>query len=263
MSIVDNTIAHLREWAPVFQGNVAGAADYAEGLNNGPGDSVSLPLPAAYVCPAGSTSDGNVLIAGGTLQYVRRYYGIVVELNAQGDRRGQAPIMQLDDIEKQIRGALVGWVPTDPGDCSNVGYAGYWFSGSHKLNFNRARLWWQFTFALDTQIDETDGWNAADEGVPLEAIELDGFYPPDKDMLTEEPSFVVHIPTQPGESLWDVDAEHQPRSIWDQGQSRWDRFVPGERLTPFVPGLPDDQQPPAPDQPPRPVPLWRRLWRNR
>ena len=60
-----------------------------------------MPLPAAYVLPLGQDADGNQ-IWNGLIQIIHKTIGVAVELDAQTDRRGQAPTMAFEEIETQI-----------------------------------------------------------------------------------------------------------------------------------------------------------------
>jgi hypothetical protein len=121
---------------------------------------------------------------------VRRSVAVVVELDARADRRGQQPAMTYDAIEKALFSALLNWVP---GECITRNNQGYWIEGGHFLDLDRARLFYQWEFALDTILDDTDAWQIP--SVPLESIEVDIFKVPPQDMETDTPAAIVVIPT--------------------------------------------------------------------
>src|ERR1700728_4107174 len=89
---IDLVIAQLRTLALLFAGNVAGAAAYANGID----DQVWLPLPAAYVMPLDDDAGENTSMAGPQQIVTERIAVIVVLANAttEGDRRGQASAEQ-------------------------------------------------------------------------------------------------------------------------------------------------------------------------
>ena len=89
--ILDATIQQLRAYCPPFAGRVAGVADFRLGLQN---YNATMLLPAAYVVPLDQESDGNSAMVG-LYQFVRKTLGVVVELDARADRRGQDPAMSL------------------------------------------------------------------------------------------------------------------------------------------------------------------------
>jgi hypothetical protein len=173
----------------------------------------NMPLPAAYVILLDQESDGNHNMVG-LYQFVRKTIGVVVELDATGDRRGQAPAMSTEDIQVALNHALLNWPPAM---CLTVNQQGYWFSGARPLDLDRARLFYQFEFALNTVLDDTDGWQPP--SVPLESIEVDIWKVPPQDMLVDVPAAIIKIHTQEG-SIWDGG-----QSLWDAGLSTWDQGV--------------------------------------
>jgi hypothetical protein len=221
--IVDATIQQLRTYCPPFGGRVAGAADFQQGLKN---YNANMALPAAYVILLDQESDGNHNMVG-LYQFVRKTIGVVVELDATGDRRGQAPAMSTEAIQTALNLALLNWPPAM---CLTVNQQGYWFSGGRPLDLDRARLFYQFEFALNTVLDDTDGWQPP--SVPLESIEVDIFKVPPQDMLVDEPAAIVKIATfgsiwDGGQSLWDGglttwDQTAVAGSIWDGDATTWD-----------------------------------------
>jgi hypothetical protein len=183
--IIGTFISQLRANAPIFAGRVAGAAEFYAGLRN---YNTSLPLPAAYVLPLGQDADANS-VWGGLIQIVHKSIGVAVELDAQNDRRGQAPTMNFEDIEAQIFASVLNLVL---GDCRMV--RGASFSGARYLDLDRARLWYQWEFNLDWQITDADGVQPRSE--PLRSIEVDLWkqphvWPPPEN----DPAVVIKIPT--------------------------------------------------------------------
>ena len=180
--VIAATIAQLRAYCPPFGGRVAGAADFERGLRH---YNANMVLPAAYVIAPSPASDGNLALTG-TLEYVRRTLAVVVELDATADRRGQAPVMTFEAIEAALQRALLNW---QPGVCLTRNQQGYFFTGGRFLDLDRARLFYQWEFALDTQLDDTDAWAPPSE--PLETIEVDIFKAPQ----TATPAVIIKVPT--------------------------------------------------------------------
>lgn len=150
-SLLSATIEHLRRNVPALGGRIAGAADYVTALQS---DNATMPLPAGYVLPLDQEANGNLVMVG-LEQVVTRTFGVVVEF-AVADRRGQAPAMRYDEIQEQLCRALLLWQPQaaigGPGTGRVPNHQGFWFSGGRMLDFNRARLFYQFEFALDWQL---------------------------------------------------------------------------------------------------------------
>jgi hypothetical protein len=182
-SIVAGFIASLRVRAPIFGGRVAGAAEFYRGLKE---YNTSLPLPAAYVLPLGQDAEPNKTY-GGLFQIIHKTIGIAVELDAQRDRRGQDPAMNMEIVETQVLASCLNLVL---GDCRMT--QGAYFAGARYLDLDRARMFYQWEFVLDWQITELDG--VLPDSIPLETIEVDIFKGPDVAPGTM-PAAVVQIPT--------------------------------------------------------------------
>jgi hypothetical protein len=184
--IVETFIAQLRANAPLFAGRIAGAAEFYAGLKN---YTTSLALPAAYVLPLGQEADANPVM-NGLLQIVHKSIGVAVELDAQTDRRGQAPVMQFDVIEAQLFASVLNLIIDDANGCPRMS-RGVYFQGARYLDLDRARLFYQWEFGLDWQISDADG--VQPQSIPLAAIEVDIFKVPAT--AGDVPAAVVHIPT--------------------------------------------------------------------
>ena len=191
--ILEPTIAHLREFCPPFAGRVAGAAEFRQGLLNG---NVNMPLPAAYVLPLDQDSTRSINLTGGVEQIIHKTLGIVVQLNALPDRRGQDPAMTLDEMEVALFRAMLGWMP-EP--CRSPNFQGFYMSGGRFLDLDRARLFYQWEFTLDWQVtQQDDGWLWDDDAVELRGIELDLFKAPKYHMPPRDdrpPARRVRVPT--------------------------------------------------------------------
>lgn len=166
-SIIGAFIEQVRANAPVFGGRVAGAAEFYKGLRD---YNTSMPLPAAYVLPLTQDAGPN-LLWNGLIQIIQKGVGVAVELDAQQDRRGQRPVMDFDAIEVELFRSVLNLLL--PG-CNMV--RGVYFTGARYLDLDRARLWYQWEFGLDWQVDDTDG--VQPYSIPLETVEVDVFHAP-------------------------------------------------------------------------------------
>lgn len=185
ISIMGTLIASLRANAPIFGGRVAGAAEFYAGLKN---YNTSMALPAAYVLPLGQEAEPNKYW-GGLVQIVHKTIGIAVELDAQTDRRGQAPAMNFEEIEAQLFASVLN-ITID--ECRMVQGANY--GGARYLDLDRARLFYQWEFILDWQITDADGVQPV--SVPLEHVEVDIFHAPGAVGVPGSiPAAVVVVPT--------------------------------------------------------------------
>jgi hypothetical protein len=187
--VIDLVIANLRAGCPLLGGRVAGAADFAAGLRN---YNANMLLPAAYVIPQAQDTTGNQVMTG-LIQVIHKSVAVVVEFDARPDRRGQVPAMNYDAMEAALFACLINWKP-DP--CRMANGKGMAFDGARYLDLDRARLFYQWEFAVDWQITDADGAglgvvdpNAAD----LQQIEVDGFKVPVES--GDPPAFVIPIPT--------------------------------------------------------------------
>ncbi len=185
--ILASFIAQLRANAPLFGGRVAGAAEFVRGLRD---YTTSLPMPAAYVLPGPQEVESANDTWGGLQQLVHYGVGVAVELDAQTDRRGQAPAMDLDTVRDQVFASVLNYRIDD---CHMA--RGAYFAGGHSLEvLDRARLWYQFNFTVDWQITDADGWQV--DGVPIVSVELDGFHAPGAvGVPGSDPAFIAVVNT--------------------------------------------------------------------
>jgi hypothetical protein len=166
-------ITQIRQYTTMFGANVAGSANYAEGLET----VASLPLPACFVYPM-EDSITETSGAGGSLrQEVEERIAVVVEIDnsiaSGGDRRGQAAVNTIENVKYALFKALLNWNPLPIGRYAH----GMWYGGGHLLGFDRARLFFEFEFYLTSFIDEDDGF--VPPAAPLEEINIyDISHPP-------------------------------------------------------------------------------------
>lgn len=209
--ILGPTIEQLRTYCAPFEGRVAGAADFRQGLVN---YNENMPLPAAYVVPLDQETDGNKDEVG-YYSVIRKVVGVIVELQA-GDRRGQKPAMTYDEIETALFRAIVDFVP-EP--CRTEGLDGYEFIGGRFLDLDRARLFYQWEFLLHWVITDDDIWHPpASEAEDLVGIEVDLYKAPPFEMPPPDgrpPAAVIVLGTH-GPTSWD------DGTTWDGGNTLWD-----------------------------------------
>jgi hypothetical protein len=208
--ILGATIEQLRAYCSPFSGRVAGTADFRQGLVN---YNANMPLPAAYVIPLDQESDGDQNMTG-LQQIIRKTVGIIVELEAVSDRRGQKPAMQYDEIEAALFSTLLNWAPVE---CRVPGRSGYQFLGGRFLDLDRARLFYQWEFLLPYTITDEDGWH---EPAPdLTGIEVDLYKGPPFEMPPADgrpPAAVIVLGVAPPTN-WDAHF-----TTWDDGNTIWD-----------------------------------------
>jgi hypothetical protein len=168
-------INQLKLLTPIFNGNVAGAAAYAHGVE----DQVWLPMPAAYVVPleeeAGEQTNMNSF-----LQVITERFQVIVVFDNTNDRRGQSVTEQYECVRLAIFSALLNWRPDavqdNPGlvlslyNPVNRSSKGIYSQGAGLMSMDRARLFYQWTFALDCTFTEADGWQQP--SVPLTSIDV-------------------------------------------------------------------------------------------
>ncbi len=173
-------VAHLRANVPVFAGRVAGAADFATGLES----TVTQKLPAAYVIPLGDEAAPNDEM-NALYQGVTERIGVIVEFDNSVDRRGQTVTLQYAPIKAALFAAILNWRGTDP----EHALRGFEYGGGQLLEFDRARLFYQFEFVLETVITTEDGWQ--DQVPYLAEIDANG------DPGEPAPPFKVVFPQEP------------------------------------------------------------------
>jgi hypothetical protein len=199
--IMAATIAQLRSYCALLGGRVAGAADFRRGLEDY--NTAPKGLPFAYVVPLGSEADGPGSMTG-IYEHLRITMGIIVEFTATGDRRGQQAAMDAEAMEDCINSAILNWEPLP---CLTVGRQGYWLAGGRFLDLDRARLFYQWEYALNTILTEQAGWKPGSE--PLKGIELDMWKVPEQPFPDGLPAVISEIDT--------VDGEAPPAQPWPPG----------------------------------------------
>jgi hypothetical protein len=163
---LSQVIAQLRAFCPALDGRVAGAGDFPIGTqpvvaftdSNG-----TLVYPTAIVIPLEDDAGQNEQEIG-LYQMVTETIGVVVEFDSTGDRRGQAGVTQVEAMKYALFAALLNWQITP----ERTG-KGLYYAGGSLLDFDRARLFWEYRFSLDVLITDADGFQP--RGDPLTDIE--------------------------------------------------------------------------------------------
>ena len=148
-------VAQLKAAVPALSGRVAGAADFAAGLES----VVNLTMPAAFVIALEDDPEPNDLYPG-LQQLVRERIAVVVQFdNRTGSdadaRTGFAGVDQVYAMRGDLFAGLLSWIPSDQTGRAARGFS---YGGGRLLEFDRARLFWQFEFVLETTISDADGY---------------------------------------------------------------------------------------------------------
>lgn len=145
---IELIIAALKERCVSFGGRISGAAEYKRLP-----ETANLAVPAAYVIPLDDNPE-QVQGHNGYRQVVRDSVAVVVVLSNAVDERGQGSITSVRAIRSELWAALLGWEPD--ADHGRIEY-----EGGQLLDLDRARLYYQFEFAAETEITEADTWHAS------------------------------------------------------------------------------------------------------
>lgn len=171
-------ITQVRNYCIPLGGRVGGAADFETGTETiiAFTDPVTKQLvyPAAVVIPLEDDA-GDDLIMDGDQQIVTETIGVIVEFDATADRRGQGGVSQVEAMKYALFSAILNWNPTP-----FRGARGLYYVGGELLQFDRARLFWQFRFSFDATITDADGFPIS--GDPL--IQIRGTLQPTDPLLT-------------------------------------------------------------------------------
>jgi hypothetical protein len=152
-------IQALRERCPLFGADsstrrIAGAAQYKLLAEN-----AQLPVPCAFVIPL-DDNPGEPKSANGVWQELADSFAVIVALSNTTDEKGQAAVASVRSVRTQLWAALLGWRPSED-------YNGIYYQGGSLLHIDRARLWYQFEFAADMEIQASDGWQQTElAGLP-------------------------------------------------------------------------------------------------
>lgn len=138
-------ITALRARCPTLGQNVAGAAEF-KSLQ----ESVSLPLPFAFVIPLDDSPQEN-RSSNSIRQAMTDSFAVVVAVSNVADEKGQAGANSIHLMRAELWAALLGWRP-------ELRYNGIDYEGGSLLSVDRARLWYQFEFGAQMEIEPSDGY---------------------------------------------------------------------------------------------------------
>jgi len=138
-------IKALRDRCPVFEGRVAGAAQFKLLPEKS-----ALDVPCAFVIPL-DDSPSELISQTSVIQNIRDSFAVIVAISNSPDERGQKSAFEAHDIRAVLWMALLNWAPSD--EYGPISYEGYTL-----LQLDRSRLWLQFDFCAHTRIDYSDGW---------------------------------------------------------------------------------------------------------
>jgi hypothetical protein len=157
---LDSVITQIRTYCASFGTRVGGAADFAKGIET----TVNMDLPSCYVLPLEDSAGENEFL-NGLLQHVNERVAIVIEIDNSSDRRGQGSSDQIEAFKYEIFSAILNW-RIDP----DRAVRGIQYDSGRLIDFDRARLFWQFEFSLNVTIDDDDGFQVPN--VPLTEIDF-------------------------------------------------------------------------------------------
>jgi len=130
-----------------FAGRIAGAAEFSALSPD-----AKLTLPSAYVIPLDDSAQPNSS-DNGYSQIVRDSFAVIVVLSNAADELGKSSVAQVQGVRNILNSALLSWAPD-----SEHGPIEY--EGGQLLDVDRARLYYQFEYACETQFTEADTYQA-------------------------------------------------------------------------------------------------------
>ena len=158
---LDAVVAQLKANVSMLGGRVAGAAAFAKSVE----DETWMAQTAAYVVPLDEDADENPP-GSGLEQHVTERFGVIVSFTNEADRQGQHASSQFLPMRKALWAALLNW-RVDPLAAAQ----GLQYAGGQLLDFDRARLFYQWSFSLHRLLTDADGWQ--EPAVPLFGVEFD------------------------------------------------------------------------------------------
>jgi hypothetical protein len=171
---VNKVITQLRTFCPMLGNRVGGAANFdtAEGVVGFTDPATGKPVyPAAVVVPLEDDAARDDDLSSLTQLTVTEKIAVIVEFDASSDRRGQGAVDQVEAMKYALYRALLNWYIDQ-----DIASQGLYYVGGQLLSFDRARVFWQFVFALDVTITDADGFQTS--GDPLTNISTDPAAPP-------------------------------------------------------------------------------------
>lgn len=171
-------IEHLKGNVPLLGGRVAGSAQFTISMS---GELRPETFPAAYVVPLGEDAEPNDE-SNALYQTVTERIGVVVEFDNTGDRRGQGVTLLYQPMRAALFRALLNWRATDPAHALR----GFEAASGAILQIDRARVFYQWEFTLQSLVTDADGWQVA--APPLVEIRANS------DTGAPQPAFTVTLP---------------------------------------------------------------------
>ena len=142
---IETIIAALRARCATLGANVAGAAEFKH-LD----EATNLPLPCAFVIPL-DDSPQESRSQNDVLQPLTDSFAVIVAVSNAADEKGQGGTAGIHAMRAELWKALLGWQPA-------ARYNGIAYEGGSLLKVDRARLWYQFEFGAQMEINAEDGW---------------------------------------------------------------------------------------------------------
>jgi hypothetical protein len=121
---------------------VVGGATKAAALMAG-----NVPLgvgPEAYVIPMADrpgAPHGESL----PVQMVSSHFGVAMMVRVAGDAGGASGLAKIEQLQRDLRAGLMGWVPSP-------GYAPLFLGGANLLDFQPQALWWLEEFVSNSGV---------------------------------------------------------------------------------------------------------------
>lgn len=145
-------IPALRSRCPSFINRVAGAA----GFKILP-ESAALAVPAAYVIPLDDSPEES-RAQNSVRQPLTDSFAVIVAIGNTADEKGQSAAHTVNSMRAELWAALLGWRPA-------ARYNGITYEGGTLLAIDRARLWYQFEFGAEMEIEPADGYQGTEIGL--------------------------------------------------------------------------------------------------
>jgi hypothetical protein len=150
MEIIIPTILQIQQFATVFNGNVGGAAEYADAVDN----QLNLPLPSAYVVYMGDDDAENLFFTG-MQQYLNQHFSVFVITDSTNDRVGLSGMTLAEEARLSLYSAIYNWFPDALQGRIRRGIKS---NGSELITFDRSRLIYKYDFSIETLFTDQDGF---------------------------------------------------------------------------------------------------------
>jgi hypothetical protein len=129
-----------------FKENIAGAAELAYATKN------TLLKECAFVIPISEISNPNLLDNGLNQKFTEKF-GVIIAIRNDMDLKDRTGITAYDalyDVRKELFSCILNWqvIGTE-----SVIY----YSGGNLLDINPAWIWYQYEFAMESRITDSDG----------------------------------------------------------------------------------------------------------